>query len=61
MQNDIVTDPIEMRGGWIEVRDAPGLGVTVDEAAVQKISLLLIARQAPSAPPPSTTMSCMVR
>ena len=36
MQNDIVTDPIEMRDGWIAVRDAPGLGVTVDEAAVRR-------------------------
>ena len=36
MQNDIVTDPIEMRDGWIAVRDAPGLGVTIDEAAVRR-------------------------
>jgi len=36
MQNDIVTDPIEMKDGWLEVRDAPGLGVTVDEAAVKR-------------------------
>lgn len=38
MQNDIVSDPIEMRGGWIEVRDAPGLGVTVDDAAVRSFA-----------------------
>jgi L-alanine-DL-glutamate epimerase-like enolase superfamily enzyme len=25
-----------MRGGWIESRDTPGLGVTVDEAAVKR-------------------------
>jgi L-alanine-DL-glutamate epimerase-like enolase superfamily enzyme len=36
MQHDLVTDPIEMRDGWIAVRDAPGLGVTVDEAAVRR-------------------------
>jgi L-alanine-DL-glutamate epimerase-like enolase superfamily enzyme len=36
MQNDIVSDPIVMRDGWIEVRDTPGLGVTVDEAAVRR-------------------------
>jgi len=36
MQNDIVSDPIVMRGGWIEVPDTPGLGVTIDEAAVRR-------------------------
>jgi L-alanine-DL-glutamate epimerase-like enolase superfamily enzyme len=36
MQNDIVSDPIVMQDGWIEVRDTPGLGVTVDEAAVRR-------------------------
>ena len=36
MQHDLVTDPIEMRDGWIAVRDRPGLGVTVDEAAVRR-------------------------
>jgi L-alanine-DL-glutamate epimerase-like enolase superfamily enzyme len=36
MQNDIVSDPIVMEGGYIAVRDAPGLGVTVDEAAVRR-------------------------
>jgi L-alanine-DL-glutamate epimerase-like enolase superfamily enzyme len=36
MQNDIVSDPIVMEGGWIAVRDAPGLGVSVDEAAVRR-------------------------
>ena len=25
-----------MRDGWIAVRDEPGLGVTVDEAAVRR-------------------------
>lgn len=36
MQNDIVSAPIVMEGGWIRVGDAPGLGVTVDEAAVRR-------------------------
>jgi L-alanine-DL-glutamate epimerase-like enolase superfamily enzyme len=36
MQNELVTDPISMRDGWIHVRDNPGLGVTVDEAAVRR-------------------------
>ncbi len=36
MQHELVTDPIEMVGGWIAVRDAPGLGVTVDEAVVRR-------------------------
>jgi L-alanine-DL-glutamate epimerase-like enolase superfamily enzyme len=36
MQNELVSDPILMDKGWIEVRDKPGLGVTVDEAAVRK-------------------------
>lgn len=36
MQHELVSDPIEMRNGWIEVRDAPGLGVTVDEAVVRR-------------------------
>ncbi len=39
MQHELVTDPIEMVGGQIGVRDAPGLGVTVDEAAVRRYAL----------------------
>jgi len=38
MQNDIVSDPIVMKDGWIAVRDTPGLGVTVDEAAVRRFA-----------------------
>ena len=38
MQNDIVSDPIVMKDGWIQVRDTPGLGVTVDEAAVRRFA-----------------------
>lgn len=36
MQHELVSDPIEMVDGMIAVRDAPGLGVTVDEAAVRR-------------------------
>lgn len=36
MQHELVSDPIEMHDGWIEVRDAPGLGVTVDETVVRR-------------------------
>jgi len=36
MQNDIVSDPIVMEDGFIAVRDAPGLGIDVDEAAVRR-------------------------
>lgn len=36
MQNDIVADPIVMEGGFITVRDGPGLGISVDEAAVRR-------------------------
>ncbi|HET7715836.1 MAG TPA: mandelate racemase/muconate lactonizing enzyme family protein [Bauldia sp.] len=36
MQNDIVADPIVMEDGFIAVRDGPGLGITVDDAAVRR-------------------------
>jgi L-alanine-DL-glutamate epimerase-like enolase superfamily enzyme len=36
MQHELVSDPIEMHNGWIEVRDAPGLGVSIDETAVRR-------------------------
>jgi len=36
MQNDIVSDPIVMEDGFIAVRDAPGLGITIDEAALRR-------------------------
>lgn len=35
MQHELVSDPFEQRDGWLAVRDDPGLGVTVDEAAVR--------------------------
>ena len=38
MQHELVTDPIEQHDGWIEIRDAAGLGVTVDEDVVRAYS-----------------------
>lgn len=38
MQNDIVSAPIVMKDGWIDVSDEPGLGVTINEAAVRKFA-----------------------
>lgn len=38
MQHDLVSDPFEQRDGFIEIRDEPGLGVTVDETAVRRYS-----------------------
>jgi L-alanine-DL-glutamate epimerase-like enolase superfamily enzyme len=38
MQHELVTDPIEQQGGWVEVRSGPGLGVTVDEDVVRRYS-----------------------
>jgi L-alanine-DL-glutamate epimerase-like enolase superfamily enzyme len=36
MQYELVTEPIEQRGGWVTVPDKPGLGVEIVEAAVHK-------------------------
>ena len=36
MQHELVTDPWVQVDGYVHLRDAPGLGVTVDEAAVAK-------------------------
>lgn len=39
MQHDLVTDPWELSDGHLEMRDRPGLGVTVDEAAMSQFRL----------------------
>lgn len=39
MQHELVRDPIDMADGWIAVRDAPGLGVEVDERIVVRYAL----------------------
>lgn len=36
VQFDLVDLPIEQRGGWVEVRDTPGIGVEVNEAALER-------------------------
>ena len=36
MQNELVAEPFNHKDGWIEVPDAPGLGVEVDESVVEK-------------------------
>ncbi len=43
MQHELVTDPIEMVDGMIAVRDAPGLGVTVDERGRPPLRVRLAA------------------
>jgi L-alanine-DL-glutamate epimerase-like enolase superfamily enzyme len=39
MQHELVSDPFEQHDGYIEVRDAPGLGITVDEDVVRQYAL----------------------
>lgn len=36
VQFELVDRPVEQHGGWVEVRDTPGIGVEVDEAALQR-------------------------
>jgi len=36
MQHELVTDPLIQKGGFLDVRDRPGLGVTVREDVVKK-------------------------
>ncbi len=38
--NNLCTEPIGMADGWIRVPDGPGLGVTVDERAVERYRVL---------------------
>lgn len=38
MQHELVSDPIEQHEGWIEIRDDPGIGVTVEENVVRHYS-----------------------
>jgi L-alanine-DL-glutamate epimerase-like enolase superfamily enzyme len=35
---DVLTEPVEMGNGFIEVTDAPGLGVEVDREAVNRLA-----------------------
>ena len=36
MQHELVTEPFAQQDGWLEVPSGPGLGIEVDEDAVQK-------------------------
>lgn len=36
MQHELVRQPIEHRGGWVDVLEEPGLGIEVDESVVNK-------------------------
>ena len=36
MQHELVSDPWVQEDGYIEVRESPGLGVTVDQSVVEK-------------------------
>jgi L-alanine-DL-glutamate epimerase-like enolase superfamily enzyme len=36
MQHELVAQPIEQRDGWIDVPNAPGLGIEVDEEVVNR-------------------------
>ena len=40
MQHELVTDPWVPENGLIEVRNVPGLGVTVDETVVRKYTVV---------------------
>ena len=37
--DDLLTEPLEIRGGYLQVPDGPGLGVEVDEAALGKYAM----------------------
>jgi muconate cycloisomerase len=36
LADDIVTEPIALAGGWLNVPTSPGLGIRVDEAKVRR-------------------------
>jgi L-alanine-DL-glutamate epimerase-like enolase superfamily enzyme len=36
LQYELVTQPIEQKGGWVTVLDGPGLGIEINEEAVHK-------------------------
>jgi L-alanine-DL-glutamate epimerase-like enolase superfamily enzyme len=38
LQHELVRDPFEQEGGFLDVRDAPGLGITIDEDVVRSYS-----------------------
>ena len=36
LRHDLTREKFELKDGYVSISDAPGLGVTVDEAAVAK-------------------------
>jgi hypothetical protein len=38
-QDDLIVDPLRIAGGYAQVPDGPGLGVTLDEDAVERLGL----------------------
>jgi hypothetical protein len=38
-QDDLITEPLQISGGYAAVPDGPGLGVSLDEAAVDRLRL----------------------
>ena len=38
-RRDLVTAPIEMRDGWIDIPDAPGLGIDVDMGVLERYAV----------------------
>jgi muconate cycloisomerase len=38
LQNDIFVEPLRYADGYLDVPTAPGLGVTLDEAAVRRFT-----------------------
>lgn len=39
MQHELARQPIEQRGGWIDVPEGPGLGIEIDERILHKYAL----------------------
>jgi len=46
-QKEIVTDPLLPKKGYIEVPDKPGLGIELNEKAIERFPYLDIERAAP--------------
>ncbi len=38
-RQQLVTRPLQMLDGWVDVPDAPGLGIEVDRQVLQRFSL----------------------
>jgi D-galactarolactone cycloisomerase len=40
IRTDLLTAPLEPRDGWMAIPDGPGLGIEIDEAAVQRLTVV---------------------